>query len=285
MSTTARVQIALATTVLMWCSAFVAIRHAAPEYPSGVFMLLRFAIPAVVFIAWGTLRGGLVPPAGDRLRVLLLGGFFIAYIGLLVAGERTVDAGTASMLAETSPLLTYVAAATLLGEGWRFRLGVGLLVSFIGALVIARGSGGGIDGSGGALLVLGAAASQAAMFIVQKPLLARQSAVRVVSQATIVGAIATLPFAADLGPAIDAAPASATAAVVFVALTTGVISYVTLAYAMARSDSTGGVSSVLYLVPPGAVAISWLTLGEVPTALTIVGGVLAIAGVAIAQHR
>ena len=41
----------------------------------------------------------------------MLGLLFVAYIGLLVAGEATVDAGTASMLAETSPLLTAALAA------------------------------------------------------------------------------------------------------------------------------------------------------------------------------
>jgi drug/metabolite transporter (DMT)-like permease len=279
-----RVRLALATTVLMWCAAFVAIRRAAPDYPIGGFLLLRFAVPAVAFAAWGIARGGLLPPRGDRLRVVALAVFFVAYIGLLIAGERTVDAGTASVLAETSPLFTFLAAALLLGEGFGLRLLLGLVVSFLGAVVIARAQGGSFHGSLGALLVVGAALAQAAMFIVQKPLLSRQPAVRVISQATIVAMLATLPFAGDLRQAISSAPPSATASVVFVALTTGLVSYVTLAYAMARSDSTGAVSSVLYLVPPGAVLISWATLGELPRPLAVVGGVLAILGVAIVQR-
>ena len=63
----------------------------------------------------------LVPAPRDRPRAVVLGLLFVAYIGLLVAGEATVDAGTASMLAETSPLLTAALAAVTLGErigGW-----------------------------------------------------------------------------------------------------------------------------------------------------------------------
>jgi drug/metabolite transporter (DMT)-like permease len=286
MSTALRVRIALAVTVLTWSAAFVAIRHAAPAYPIGAFLLLRFLLPAVLLGLWATRSRTILPPRGDRRAVVLLGAFFVLYIGLLAWGERTLDAGTASMLAETSPILTYALAAVVLREGSSRPLLVGLLVSFAGAVLIARDHGaGGFSLSPGALLVLGAAIAQALMFIVQKPLLARQSAFQVVTQATVVGAVATAPFAAQLVHAVRTAPASATWAIVFLALTTGLVSYVTLAYAMARSDSTGATSSVLYLVPPGAVLISWALLGEVPGPWTVLGGVLAIAGVAIAQRR
>jgi len=286
MSTRLRVQVALTVTVTFWSAAFVAIRHAAPAYPIGSFLLLRFLIPAVLLGAWAVRSRTLLPPAGDRRGVIALGGFFVLYIGLLAWGERSVDAGTASMLAETSPILTYALAAIVLREGSSRQLLVGLLVSFAGAVLIAREhGGGGLSLSTGALLVLGAAASQAVMFVIQKPLLSRQTAFQVVTQATIVGAVATAPFGAQLVDAVRTAPASATWALVFLALTTGLVSYVTLAYAMARSESTGATSSVLYLVPPGAVLISWALLDEVPTALTLVGGVLAVAGVVIAQRR
>ena len=46
------------------------------------------------------------------------------------------------------------------------------------------------------------------------------------------------------------APPSATLSIVFVAITTGAVSYVTLAYALARTTSAGQTSAVLYLVPP-----------------------------------
>jgi drug/metabolite transporter (DMT)-like permease len=285
-STAIRVRVALAVTVLMWGSAFVAIRVGAQDYDVGPFLLLRFLIPTVVLGLWLARTGqSLLPPRADRGRVVLLGVFFAAYIGLLVAGERTVDGGTASMLAETSPLLTAALAVPLLGERAGRWLVAGLLTGFAGAALIALGEGGGGRLEAGALLILGAALAQALLLVAQKPALERQSAIAVIAQASAVGVVLSLPFTVGLVDAVRHEPAEATLAVIFVAITTGAVSYVTLAYAIARSTSTGQVSSVLYLVPPVAVAISWVYPGETPSGLAIAGGALALAGVAIAQRR
>lgn len=279
-----RVRIALGVTVLMWAAAFVAIRVGAQSYDPGPFLLLRFLIPAVLLGALSARAGRLLPPAADRGKVIVLGLLFVAYIGLLIAGERTIDAGTASMLAETSPLMTAALAAAVLGEPAHRSLVAGLVVGFGGAALIAIGGGGGVQLERGALLVLAAALAQAALLVVQKPLLSRQPAITLVAQASIVGLAATLPFAGALMAELRDAPARATAAIVFVAITTGAVSYVTLAYAIARSPSTGQVSAVLYLVPPLAVVLSWAYLGETPSGMAVIGGSLALVGVAIAQR-
>jgi drug/metabolite transporter (DMT)-like permease len=217
--------------------------------------------------------------------VILLGLLFLTYIGLLVVGEATVDAGTASMLAETSPLITAALAVALLGERVGPWLAAGLAAGFAGAALIAVGESGGLDLAAGAVAILGAAFAQALLIVVQRPLLERQSATSVVAQASIVGAVVTLPFAGRLIDSIGAEPASATLAIVFLAVTTGAISYVTLAYALARSTSTSQVSAVLYLVPPLAVVLSAVVLSEPPSALAVVGGVLALGGVALSQRQ
>src|SRR5262249_58753611 len=118
-----------------------------------------------------------------------------------------------------------------------------------------------------AIAILAAAFARALLIVVQRPLRERQSATSVVAQASLVGAIAMLPFAGRLVDSIRTEPASATLAIVFVAVTTGAISYVTLAYALARSTSTSQVSAVLYLVPPPARLVSALLLRRPPAPL------------------
>ena len=105
----------------------------------GPFLLLRFLIPAVLLGALAARTRHLAAGPRDRGRAVVLGLLFVTYIGLLVVGEATVDAGTASMLAETSPLMTAALAALLLGErvgGWLIS---GLVVGFAGAALIAVG--------------------------------------------------------------------------------------------------------------------------------------------------
>jgi drug/metabolite transporter (DMT)-like permease len=285
MSPAWRVRLALAITVLMWSAAFVAIRVGAKSYDAGPFLLLRFLIPALLLGVLAARTRSLAPPASDRPRVIALGFLFLGYIGLLVIGEATVDAGTASMLAETSPLLTAALAVLLFGERIGPWLAAGLAAGFAGAALIAIGESGGLDLRGGGVAILGAAFAQALLIVVQRPLLERQSATSLVAQASIVGAVAMLPFAPRLVDSIVREPASATLAIVFVAVTTGAVSYVTLAYAIARSPSTSQVSAVLYLVPPLAVLLSAVLLGEPPTALAVAGGALALVGVALSQRQ
>ena len=48
---------------------------------------------------------------------------------------------------------------------------------------------------------------------------------------------------------------------------------------MARQGAT------TYLVPPLVILLSWLTLGEVPAAIALLGGAMCLAGVAVTRRR
>ena len=62
------------------------------------------------------------------------------------------------------------------------------------------------------------------------------------------------------------------------------IGFVGWAYALARTDA-GRLGSTTYLVPPLAVLLGWALLGEVPPLLALPGGILCLAGVAVARRR
>ena len=91
-----------------------------------------------------------------------------AYQLLLNAGERTVPAGTASLLVNVSPVIIALAAAALLGERMtRAALGRASAIAFGGVSDdrASTGAAAGCSSSPGALLVLGAAVVQAAFFV------------------------------------------------------------------------------------------------------------------------
>jgi drug/metabolite transporter (DMT)-like permease len=232
----------------------------------------------------GALPAGhrVVGPAPRDLPLLALcaASGMTAYQVFLNAGEVTVPAATASLLVNVAPIFTALLAAALLGErlsalGW-----CGVALGFAGAGLIAVAAGGGVRLSGGALLVLGAAAAQATFFVSQKALLRRYGSLAVTAWAMGLGAAMALPLAPGLAADVHAAPTSALLAVGFLALGASALGFLAWAYAVARVDVTAAAST-LYAVPPVAALVGWAALGEVPSPLTAVGGAVALAGVAI----
>jgi drug/metabolite transporter (DMT)-like permease len=60
------------------------------------------------------------------------------------------------------------------------------------------------------------------------------------------------------------------------------IAYVAYGYYLARATASRAVS-YLYIVPVLAIVIAWLWLGELPRGLSLLGGAISLAGVAIVQ--
>ena len=54
-------------------------------------------------------------------------------------------------------------------------------------------------------------------------------------------------------------------------------------YALSRTTA-GRMGATTYLVPPLAVLMGWIVLGEVPPPLALLGGVLCLAGVAVSRR-
>ena len=272
---------ALATTVVLWASAFVAIREAVRSLGWAHLSVLRLALAALVLGAIAAVRRVGWPDRRDLplLALCALSGM-TAYQVLLNAGEVTVPAATASLLVNVSPIFTALMAVALLGERLTARGWFGVVLGFAGAGLIALATGGGVRLSGGALLVLGAAVAQATFFVSQKALLRRHGSLAVTAWAMGLGAALALPLAPGLPHDVAGAPSGALIAVAFLAFGASALGFWTWAYAVARIDVTAAAST-LYAVPPVAALVGWVALGEVPAALTAVGGAIALTGVAI----
>ncbi len=92
-----------------------------------------------------------------------------------------------------------------------------------------------------------------------------------------------IPFAPGLVGEIRTAPPNATWAVVYLGVFPAAVANVAWAYTLSRV-AAAQVSSYLYLMPVVTVAIAWVWLGEVPTILTLTGGLIALAGV-VMMHQ
>src|SRR5829696_250269 len=275
---------ALAATVMLWASAFAAIRAALDHFGAGHLSALRLLIAALALGAVSPVRRVGLPAARDVPAIAAVGfAGMTAYQLLLNAGEETVPAGTAALLINISPVFTAVAASVLLHERMTPVRWIGVAIACAGASLIALAGHGGLALEQGALLVLAAAVAQAAFFVGQKPLLRRYGSLELTTWAMALGALMTLPFAPGLPDAVAGAPAEALGAVVFLGLGASAIGFVTWAYACAHVD-VSVAAATLYSVPVVAFFVAWVWLGEEPAPVALAGGAIALVGVALATR-
>lgn len=271
-------------SVVLWASAFVGIRAAGRALSAGPLSLGRLLVGSIALGALVAARRDPLPPPRDYRGLLVCGLlWFGAYNVLLNAAERLVDAGTAAMLVNIGPVFIALLSGYLLREGFPRRLLLGCAVAFAGTVIIGLAtSTRGLQAGFGALLCVAAAAAYSAGTVAEKPLLSRTSALTVTWLACTIGAISCLPFAPQLARELGRGSAASLAWVLYLGIFPTAIGFTFWAYALART-SAGRLGATTYLVPPLAVVMGWLLLGDVPPALALVGGLLCLGGVAITR--
>jgi len=277
---------AVAVMVCVWASAFVAIRFADRELSPGALALGRLVVGSAALGILVLVRRAPLPGRREMAGIIVCGVlWFGLYNVALNAAERRVDAGTAAMLVNVGPILIAILAGVILREGFPPRLLAGCLVSFAGVVVIGIAtSRHGLDDSFGAVLCLVAAVGYAGGVVAQKPVLRHASPLSVTWLACTVGAVSTLPYAGSLVHGVGTAGGSTIAWMIYLGVVPTAAGFVLWAYALARTTA-GRMGSTTYLVPPLALLFGWAFLSEIPPALVLPGGVLCLAGVALARTR
>ncbi|MFD7502989.1 DMT family transporter [Streptomyces sp. NPDC059850] len=277
---------AAAVTVVLWASAFVSIRSAGSAYSPGALALGRLLTGTVALGAICLIRRVGWPPRAAWPGIAVSGFFwFGVYSVALNWGERLVDAGTAAMVVNIGPILIPLLSSKLLGEGLPRPLLWGTAVSFSGAVVVGLSmSDSGSASVLGVVLCLVAAMTYAGGVVAQKPALRHGGPLQVTTFGCLIGAVACLPFAGALVSDVADAPLSATLNVVYLGLFPTALAFTTWAFALARTTA-GRMGATTYVVPALVVLMSWLVLDEVPGLLTLAGGALCLAGVALSRRR
>lgn len=279
--------IAVGVTVVLWASAFIGIRYAGPYLSPGPLALLRLAVAAVALGLVTAIRRERLPRGRDWWPIIAIGVlWFGVYNVALNAGERVVDAGTASLVINVAPILIAILAGWRLREGFPRILFVGLAIAFAGSVVVGMSSHGdeGRSPVAGVLLCLLAAVVYAVAVVLQKGVLQRVSALQVTFLACVIGAICTVPFAPQLLLELGAAPASVPWTVAYLGIFPTAIAFTTWAYAL-RFLPAGRLGATTYVVPAMVVLMSWWLLAELPSWGALAGGVLCLAGVAVSRQR
>lgn len=275
--------LALAGTVVLWASAFPAIRVGVDGLGVAALSLLRLAVASVALSVVAAFAGVRRPRARDLPHIALCGATgMTAYQVMLNWGEIHVPAGTASLLIAAVPVFSVLLAGAFLSEPITRDVIVGSVIAVAGCALVALG--GVTSFSASAFVVLGAAVMQGTYHVASKPLLRRYTGLEVASYAMWAGTVFALPLIPATVHSVRHAPAGALTSVVYLGLLPSALGFVIWGYAVARlpmAVSTAG----LYLVPPVTLVIAYVWLSEVPGPLELVGGAITILGVVLINRR
>jgi drug/metabolite transporter (DMT)-like permease len=275
-----------AVTLVLWASAFVAIRHLGHGVSPGALSLGRLLVAAIAIGALLLTRERRWPPRKDWPLLLLCGVFWFGIYNLaLNDAERRIDAGTAAMIVQVGPLVVALLAAVFLGERLHRWMLIGMAVGFAGVLVLAQASSGSAGGDVlGVVLGVVAALTYAVGVLAQRPLVSRTPPLEITFLACVIGAVVCLPWSGDLVDVVQHRPAADLLWIVYLGVFPTAVAFTTWAYALKRTDA-GKMALTTFLVPLIATAIAWVALDEAPPALAFAGGALCVVGVLLTRRK
>jgi drug/metabolite transporter (DMT)-like permease len=275
---------AVAATVLIWGSAFVAIRTAAPAVGAATLVSTRLILGAAVFALLAR-RLGVRRPSRRHLPLLaaIAATGLVGYQLLLSAGESRTPAGVSAMIFATAPVLVVLLARLTLGERLDRVRWIGVVVAVVGAAIIAATQG--LTGSGtlgGALLVLAAVCCYAPWMILSKKAVRVISSHDVAAWSTWLAALICAPLSFGALGDLSHADVSAVGATVYLGVVVTSAPLLLWSWVLSRVPASVASSSLL-LIGPSALVTSWLVLGESPAAAALAGGALTLCGVVLTQ--
>jgi len=302
-----RVILALAVTTLFWASAFPVIKSAGVAYGPGQLATLRFTIAALA-LGIAAIFKGVRRPRGMQILWFMVTGFtgFSLYHPFLNWGEQTISAGTAALLINSAPVWTAILAAFVLKEKISLRKALGIAISFTGILLLVLGqpissaqapaTTAAVTLAAGtfpaeqvipswvaALIVLTSAVCAAFYVTVQKKFLHDFNALEFTFWSVLAGVVQLWPiFGISTAQTVLHAPLQHTLEITYLGIFPAAIAYMAFAYATVRMPASR-VMTVMYITPPITmlIACAYPDQREWPKLLSIIGGLLAIAGVAV----
>ena len=260
---------------MLWGLSFIIIKVGLENTTPIFFGFLRYSMASVFFII--LLAYKKFSKKGIKMFALL----GLISISIPVAmqniGLKFTSAYISGFLQSTGPLYTLILASVFLNEKITFNKTMGITISFIGTyLIAAPESGGNLYGN---LLILFSAIFYSVGSVIAKKLLKNYEPLQIISFATIFGTIFLFPF--SFTEKIEFNQTILIYSLILAIFPT-FLSYI-LWYTAMKKMEVSKLSCYIYLIPFFSTIFSYIFLNEGIKILTLVYGIIIIAGVAIAQ--
>lgn len=288
-----RVSLAAAVAMMVvWGTNFAFVKHLLGELGVGPFLFIRFlAMPLFAFVLLAAaFRGRLArtwPRREDLPRFVACGlvGHAV-HVGLVFRGIELSTAFSSALVLTSGPLFTLLILAVLGAERLRAAQVAGTLVALAGIAIFLSDKfmRGVADAGMGDVVLLGAACAFSLYTVMARPITERYGPLIVLCYTLLFGAPVMLLLSF---PSFIRVGIGHLTAVVWLGLFWSIVLSSVLGWLVwAWVNAVRGVARsapLMYLPPPIAGVVAWLTLGEVFTPVKIAGAAVTMAGVAWAQ--
>jgi drug/metabolite transporter (DMT)-like permease len=287
------VPILLGITMFFWGAAFNATDIAFDYAPAGMITFLRALSATVVLLILIPVLGGKIPRSRRIWFFALLVGLGSTTLSLTGLGLGTQYAGpaVAAVLLNSAPFFAVLFARISLNERIKALRGIGLVIGFVGVVIIVL-SNPTETGSGGDFIFGVAAVMIGAIGYAASSVIVRYMSVKEIETDLwgftwaqfLCGTIGIIPFMLLSGDpwSTEWSAPGFWGAIAFLGVGGQLIAYVCFFVALARWPS-GRVMAWSFL-PPVVAGVIEIMRGNIPGAVTLLGMAVAIVGVAIVNH-
>ncbi len=287
---------------LIWGSSYLFIRIGVAQMPPFQLVFIRTGMAALGLNLVIYAQGKRLPTDKRSVGALLFLGIVntVFPFALITWGETHIESGLASVLQGTTALFSLVIAHfTFADERITWRKVIGLLIGFLGVVVLASRSGGETVTNRDATLhllgqlaivvsslcyAIGGAYSRKAMQNRLEPLVVAAGAMTVA--AMITGAIAYLaPFFGGAAPvAFSQLPANALGAVLMLGLVNTFVAYL-IFYSLIATLGAARTAMITYVLPVVGLLLGALFLSEPVDMRLLIGALLIIGSIGIVNLK
>jgi drug/metabolite transporter (DMT)-like permease len=280
--------------VIIWGGTFSATKIALKEVSPATIVWIRFGIGVLVLGATVLARKQFaIPEKSEWAYFALLGFLGVTFHQWLQAnGLKTAQATTTAWIVATTPVFIAILGWLVLKEkmGW-LRMG-GIALAALGVvLIVSKGDVGamftGKAGNIGDLLVLISAPNWAVFSILSRRELARHPAARMMFYVMLSGWLFTTIWIFGFGPGLSEfsrLTASGWTAILMLGVFGSGLAYIAW-YDALQALPASQLGVFLYIEPLVAMMLAAFTIGEVITAIALIGGAVILLGVWMVNRK
>jgi drug/metabolite transporter (DMT)-like permease len=252
------------------------------EIPPLFYAAIRFGIVAALAIPW------LLPAPRPRWRILLVGflmgggGFAMFFLGI-----KTASPSTAAVVSQLGLPMTTLLSVFMLGERIFWRRGLGIVLTFVGGVIVMWDPNSGFPLSLGLILILGSAFTGSLAAVMMKQI----GGVRPLQFQAWIGLASVVPLAAltlslETGQIVKATEAGWTfvAALLFSALVVSLLAH-SIYYGLIGKYPANLIAPLTIMNPLLTVVLGILVTGDQFDGRMALGTSIALCGVLIIALR